>query len=263
MDSRYSNFDAVGFEKKITGTMKEAPRYCNIIKKLRRYIIVEHDGKFPKDISKVLCDYIKETARESEWSMYCKAISKYEAVMLNGRGILLYGSEKAELKKRDNIKAIQEPYYSRRECVKRINAVEDKKFQKQLLLQLYSGIRLSEICDLREEDIEFLDSKRMKLHVREAKGGLEMYVTTLENEDLVKRMKEDPSLYTRSTYEAKARDIGILTHDLRKHNIRDRYKKYRKEGRRKNEAAKMVQKDVGHETLRMTKGYIGSAWQKY
>lgn len=52
-------------------------------------------------------------------------------------------------------------------------ALEEPKYRTIVMTTYGAGLRISEVCNLRVSDI---DSKRMLLHVRDAKGGRDRYV---------------------------------------------------------------------------------------
>jgi site-specific recombinase XerD len=58
------------------------------------------------------------------------------------------------------------------EVVQLLAALSSKKHKAIVMLAYGSGLRVSEVCALRAEDI---DAKRMLVHVREGKGGVERY----------------------------------------------------------------------------------------
>lgn len=238
MDSKYNNFDVAGFEKAVTGKVKEDRTYVNIIRTLRRYVMIKHNGRFPRDTTGMLYNYIKAHVKKSEWATYCKAIGKYEALMLGGRGMLFSGPKQKEIRMEYDSSEIQEPKYTRQENVRRINKLKDPKARTQALLQLYSGARIAEISALEPEDIKIIDSERLQLHIKHAKGDVELYITTLPNEELVEAARNGIEVYPKDAYDRRLTEVGIVSHDLRKHNLRDRYKRYRAEGFRKNPAAR-------------------------
>jgi integrase/recombinase XerD len=58
-----------------------------------------------------------------------------------------------------------------------LSAIESVKHRAIVMTAYGSGLRISEVCTLRADDI---DSKRMLLHLRNAKGGRDRYVTLPE-----------------------------------------------------------------------------------
>jgi site-specific recombinase XerD len=58
------------------------------------------------------------------------------------------------------------------EVVQLLGALSSKKHKAIVMLAYGSGLRVSEVCALRVEDI---DAKRMLVHVREGKGGVERF----------------------------------------------------------------------------------------
>jgi integrase/recombinase XerD len=63
-------------------------------------------------------------------------------------------------------------YYSREEITKRINATANIKHKAMIMLMFSGGFRISELLDLKPEDIL---SDVMQIHIRESKGGKDRY----------------------------------------------------------------------------------------
>lgn len=202
---------------------------------------------------------------------YVSAIRKYEQLVLKQDKGILFGEPEIELfmhfKKESTNKGI-EPNISENKALRKINALKNEKLKYALRLQFKSGLRVSEISELEKEDIEFIDGK-IKVYVRHGKGDKAREVNVVEDEYLYEKLQEyiavckDKKLfYTKDSIRVRAAKYNIETHDLRRLNARRRLKIETRKGKTRKEAKKVVQRELGHETTRITDLYIGERRQK-
>lgn len=147
--------------------------------------------------------------------------------------------------------------------------VDNYKFKTIFMLAYGSGLRIGEIVNLRDEDI---DSKNMRIFIREGKGNKERY-TILSNKSL-EMLRE----YWLKEREHKKRGKIFLSESgetITEYVIRTHFRKYRKKAGlnekvtmhtlRHNFATNLIEKGatiiqvkelMGHSNIRSTMEYI-------
>ncbi|MEN8907175.1 MAG: tyrosine-type recombinase/integrase [Clostridiales bacterium] len=148
-------------------------------------------------------------------------------------------------------KQIQEELQLKNTLIK-INALKNKKLKLAYRLMVTSGLRISEISNLKKKDIEFCDNDRIKVHVTKGKGDKRRKFLTFWNDkylydslkDHVKSMVDDENLfYSESHMRRNAGKLSFKSHDLRKtfsHILFYHYPKNEKE------TINVLQKLLGH-----------------
>ncbi len=250
-------------EKKITA--KTAGEYLGLMERLLVELGTKDDCK---SISEAI---IGLSANNEQGHKYIAAVKKYERDVLAAPKSLLYGEKliylRQHLKQRPigrNLELKETTYYHK------INALKNEKLKIAYRLQYQSGLRISEIADLRKEDIVLNHDGSMTIIVREGKGGhsrvvdvivdkyifnkLTAMVTTLDNREKL--------FYSANYMKKKAVEYGIKTHDLRRLNSKIRYREERKKGEGRRDARRKVQNQLGHVKPRITNAYLGTDWEE-
>ena len=132
-------------------------------------------------------------------------------------------------------------------------------------LQHKSGLRVKEISDLTKDDIFFNENGAIRINVRCGKGRKSREVNVLCDEYLYKHLKEFTEksnggklFYSRSYLKQKAAEYGFKSHDLRRHNAKNRLNSEIGNGKSLKDAKKTVQQELGHEKFSTTNIYLGS-----
>lgn len=149
------------------------------------------------------------------------------------------------------------------------NLVDNYKFKTIFMLAYGSGLRIGEIVNLRNEDI---DSKNMRIFIREGKGNKERY-TILSNKSL-EMLREYWTKYRQHKRKGKI-FLSETGEAITEYVIRTHFRKYRKKAKisskvtmhtlRHNFATNLIEKGatiiqvkelMGHSNIRSTMEYI-------
>lgn len=112
---------------------------------------------------------------------------------------------------------------------RKINQINDQKLKYAFRLALDSGLRVSELAEVRAEDLKFEDGV-IYVNVTHGKGGSNGVVKCQRDpylyehlQDFIKKQKEEcpeennrKLFYASNTMQKKAHDLGIECHDLRR-----------------------------------------------
>lgn len=104
---------------------------------------------------------------------------------------------------------------------RKINAMKNKKLKLAYKLMLNSGLRVSEISNLKRENIEIKDN-RLLIHVVDSKFSKDRSLYAFEEKYLIDGLKDlilsdDKKLFYSTNYmQVNAEKLGFHTHDLRK-----------------------------------------------
>lgn len=147
--------------------------------------------------------------------------------------------------------------------------VDNYKFKTIFMLAYGSGLRIGEIVNLRDEDI---DSKNMRIFIREGKGNKERY-TILSNKSL-EMLREYWTKYRQHKRKGKI-FLSETGEAITEYVIRTHFRKYRKKAKisskvtmhtlRHNFATNLIEKGatiiqvkelMGHSNIRSTMEYI-------
>ncbi len=205
-------------------------------------------------------------------SKYISAIKKYEREVLNSPQLLLYGEPLMRLRQKQKY-ALKGKKLSNTETSysHKINALNDKRLKLGLRLQKQSGLRISEISDLTKSDIIFYQKdKAISLKVRKGKGRKARDVHVLQDDYLFEHLRsfvtplgeKEKLFYTPDMMIKEAGKNNIKTHDLRRINARQRFRKERDEGAGRREARSAVSKELGHSKPKITNVYLGDEWEE-
>ncbi|WP_206457899.1 tyrosine-type recombinase/integrase [Anaerovorax sp. IOR16] len=212
-----------------------------------------------------LCDGNQQIAK------YITAIKKYERDVLGSPKILLYGEPLERLRQmQPKNKSAKKLNYSEKTYLKKFNRIENEKLKLAFRLQEKSGLRISEISNLSKKDIHFDEEGRIYLNVRNGKGRKQRKVEVIEDlylkEHLLAYMGQfeahDTLFYSASYMMKKAGEYGMETHDLRRINARERFRKERSLGSTKTAARRAVGKQLGHNAPKTTNLYLGEEWNE-
>jgi integrase len=134
---------------------------------------------------------------------------------------------------------------------RKINVTRNKKMKLAFRLQEISGLRISELANLRKQDIKFCENNRLSIFVRNGKGGKQRRFKTLDDKYLYKELKifienskTDKLFYSDRYMQQKAKTLDFHTHDLRKtfsQIVRDRIPE------NEDRTKEIVQDLLGHE----------------
>lgn len=147
---------------------------------------------------------------------------------------------------------------------RKINQIADKKLKFAFRLAMDSGLRVSELAEVRPEDLTFKDGE-IYVNVTHGKGGSNGIVKCQKDpylyEHLQEYIKERPDqeeeklFYASNTMQKKAHDLGIECHDLRRIcaiTLRNELKKEMPV----EEANAQVQEQLRHSRFSTTKRYL-------
>lgn len=195
---------------------------------------------------------------------YISAVKKYERDVLDAPTSLLYGEALAELRRNKQKPIGRELSLDEDSYTHKINALRNKRLKLALRLQVDSGLRIFEIARLKPGDLEIDESGRIRITVREGKGGKSRSVTCTDKwlaaqlTEHISSISDDEILfYSESYLKKKAGEIGIKTHDLRRLNAKQRYRDEIEEGNGVRSATREVQHQLGHTRPGITGAYIG------
>ena len=240
-------------------------QYMSCMSQLKRNGITE-------DSSSAEIQYVIYSLGKSETSrrVYVAAITEYENEIMKMKEGMLKGSIRYQCKQgnKESRKGI-EPVKSEKSYRMIIGSAKDPKIKVPLLLQIESGLRISEISNLRKKDIT-MRKGNIWLYVAPGKTKESRYVKVLKNPKLYKELEEYLKNYEDGSmvfvyYELLQTYLlgkGGRTHDLRRYNARKRYIMHRKAGKGKRESAELVAKQLGHQKLENTKRYLGEVYRK-
>ena len=242
-------------------TKDTAVKYLSCINQISKHT----DGKMDiNTLNTFLVDKLKD---ERQFSQYISAIRKYETYVLKQSESILFGQPYIDL-----VNHFKEIHRNRgtagsgitdETVTRKINAIRNEKLKLAFRLQHKSGLRVKEISDLTKEDISFDDNGQITIHVRSGKGRKRRDVHVREDLYLYERLKDFTEksqggrlFYSRSYLKQKAAEYGFESHDLRRHNARNRFQDEIKDGQTQRQAKKTVQKEFGHETVSTTEIYL-------
>lgn len=214
-----------------------------------------------------IADAIHTLCTENEQTpKYIAAVKKYERDVLDAPKSLLYGQQLQELRRERQKPIGRALSLEEKTYVHKINALRNQKLKLALRIQVASGLRIFEVANLLPTDFEFQTAGKITITVREGKGG-KMRKVDCEDAWLSENLKKyiaawDPNeavlFYKESYLKKKAGELGLLTHDLRRLNAKQRYREKKAEGESHREARRAVQKQLGHAQAKITDAYIGS-----
>lgn len=238
--------------------------YINCLEHLNEKL---SDNASPGAIEKAFQEICENNAQGHK---YLAAVRRYEKEVLGSERQLLYGEPLARIYSRygDN-KVGKELAHSEDTYFRKINRLNNEKLKLAFRLQYRSGLRIGEIAALdRSRDIVFGDDGTIKLTVRSGKGSKPRTVNVTDDEYLHNRLKShiesltanEDLFYSESYLLKKANEHGIRTHDLRRINSRQRFRKELAGGNSKRTARKEVGRQLGHANPATTNIYLGSEW---
>jgi len=142
---------------------------------------------------------------------------------------------------------------------KKINAIKNKRIKLAFRLQQLTGLRISEIANLKKSDLTFQDGKIFVL-VRESKNNKSRRVATilkdvwLYNNLLELEERKYILFYKESTLRVKAWRLGFKTHKLRKVTAKTINLRYM--AKTEEERKEKIRKYLGHGNNRTLNIYI-------
>lgn len=141
---------------------------------------------------------------------------------------------------------------------KKINAMKDKRKKLAFRLQEVSGLRISEIANLKKSDINFENGK-IYVTVIDGKGNKDRRVATIKDKYLYEELQQLDErkgilFYKSSTLRKKAWELGFKTHKLRKVTAKTINLKYMAKGA--DERRELIQRILGHEVEKRNRTYL-------
>lgn len=239
-------------------------QYMSCMSQLKKNGITE-------DSSSAEIQYVVYSLGKSETSrrVYVAAITEYENEIMKKKEGLLKGSIRYQCKQdsKENTNGI-EPVKSELSYRTIIGAAKDPKIKVPLFLQIESGLRITEICNLCKKDIT-MRKGNIWIYVAPGKTKESRYVKVLKNPKLYKELEgylknyeEDSKVFVYDqTLKQYLAERGGRSHDLRRYNARKRYILHRKSGKAKRESAELVAKQMGHNQLINTRRYLGEVYR--
>lgn len=214
--------------------------------------------------SKKILEYIENLQTSSNKAKYISAIRRYEELFPE-EGCILdeFDSMTVEYIWQTKSSKGLIPSISKDTAIRKISGLKNKKLKYSLRLQFESGLRVSEICNLRKSDIMF-ENDKIKINVINGKGGKDRIVNAMDCKYLFEKLNEflefkndTDKLFFREDYLRKqAAKYGIKTHDLRRLNACYRLDQYIKDGMKKNDAINKVKIELGHDDIKDTLKYL-------
>lgn len=216
------------------------------------YTAIKYLGKSTEQIPKIIA-----------------AVKKYERDVLDSPKALLYGAALQELRQSYKQREIGRPLSMKESTyTHKINAIRNRKLKIALRLQYKSGLRIFEIAALEPENIILDENKKITLLIRSGKGDKARVVNVMEDSYLYDNLKialqeteTGPLFYSASYLKKKAAEYGLPTHDLRRLNSKERFRKELEAGNDRRQARREVQHQLGHEKAITTNAYLGTDWE--
>jgi integrase len=233
--------------------LNEYKNYLKEIKNLSDQTIetyasrLKYYQKNNKDLDGKSKNYINQT----------KQAVKY-ALMMND---IYYNSETINLTKLHNSMKHKKPENTKLKLStinKKINALKDKRKKLAYRLQEVSGLRLSEIANLKKNDIEFTIDEKIFVLVQKGKCGKARRVATIKDKYLYKELqlleeRKGRLFYKAITLRKKAWELHFKTHKLRK--VTAKYLNIKYEAKNEADRREFIQKILGHEVSKKNRCY--------
>lgn len=217
-----------------------------------------------EELRKYLLEYLTEEKKLSDRSVnYYNSVIRFVYEVTLDRLI-----NKKQLPMRKKKKGVYK-VLTKEELSTFFDLVDNYKFKTIFMLAYGSGLRIGEIINLRDEDI---DSKNMRIFIREGKGNKERY-TILSNKSL-EMLREYWTKYRQHKRKGKI-FLSESGESITEYVIRTHFRKYRKKAKisskvtmhtlRHNFATNLIEKGatiiqvkelMGHSNIRSTMEYI-------
>ena len=146
---------------------------------------------------------------------------------------------------------------------RKVNAIQNKKLKLAFRLASISGLRVSELADLRAEDLKFSEDGKITVSIRNGKGGKSGQVECLEDNYVYEQLKnfcdgkkDDRLFYSESYMREKAGKLGMEMHDFRRAFAVLKKADCMDNGSTSYEANAEVQEGLRHERFSTTKRYL-------
>ncbi len=194
--------------------------YLGKTKDMMRYFEKEMENLTTEELRNFLLKYLKDERKLSD-----RSINYYNSVI---RFVYEVTLDKVLNKKQLPMRKEKKTVYkvlTKEELSTFFNVIENYKFKTIFMLVYGSGLRVGEVVNLRVEDI---DSKNMRIFVREGKGNKERYTILPESSlEMLRKYwkkyrqhKRRGRIFLRET--GKAITVGV---------IREHFRKYRRKAR--------------------------------
>lgn len=220
----------------------------------------------PAEVEAAIYDLCKENIQGHK---YLAAVRRYEKEVLGSEGLLVFGEPLFRLYQRyGNPKLGKKLSHSEDTYFRKFNRLGNQRLKLAFRLQFRSGLRISEIAALKKTDMIFSDSSRISINVSCGKGRKSRIVDVVDDSYLYERLKahieglsdQERLFYSENYLKKKAVDHDLKTHDLRRINSRDRFRKEIQAGTGKRQARRAVGLQLGHEDPATTSLYLGDEW---
>lgn len=187
--------------------------------------------------------------------VFVAAVSFYERKVLGQYAVLLLPKDRSGIRVNQRVAELEhKPRFYR-------DRIRNSIHRLPLTLQERSGLRVAEVAALTRNDIMIVDDEIL-LNVRHGKGNKQRFVHVLPSNYLLKELPNFTEMPTAAALSSETQRLGFATHDLRKVNARTRYWIERANGKKKREALKEVQAELGHAKSAETIGYLGVEYHK-
>lgn len=171
--------------------------------------------------------------------------------------------ESESSKRRDRRKKAPGPI-NESQVKRKINSLKDKKLKLGYRVALANGLRVSEVSNLRKEDIQKIEDGKIHIKVKSGKGNKNREVIGLEDRYLEEELKKhilsfddkEKIFYSDQHMKNKASDLGFECHDLRRIFSQNSYAEEKKECIHPGEAKQKIKTKLGHTRIKTTNIYL-------
>lgn len=250
------------FQDYLEETMNKntARKYYSAVKNLFKEIAFE-------GLEEIEPEYVKERMRriptKNEFSAAKRGLMKLQEF---DPGLKLPEEEffrETAKTKRNRVKSRGQKIYKDM-VIRKIDRVKDPDLRLAYRLAMVSGLRVSELADLKPGDVKVADDGHIQVSVRNGKGGKSGLVDCLDDayvkarlEQLLKKADPETALFYSPGYMMnEASRLGFECHDLRRIYAQDLMCSKLLEGKTKAEAVDEVREGLRHSRPETTQIYL-------
>lgn len=257
---KYSILESFQEYLKETMNKNTAKKYYSAVKNLFKGIAFE-------GLEEIEPEYIEEQMRKiptkNEFSAAKRGLIKLQEF---DPGLKLPGEvffKETAKAKRNRVKSRGQKIY-RDTVVRKIDRVKDPDLRLAYRLAMVSGLRVSELADLKPEDVKITEGGHIQVSVRNGKGGKSGAVDCLDDgyvkarlEQLLKKADPETALFYSPGYMMnEASRLGFECHDLRRIYAQDLMCSKLAEGKTKAEAVDAVREGLRHSRTETAQIYL-------
>lgn len=256
---KYSILESFQGFLKETMNRNTAKKYYSAVKNLFKDISFE-------GLEDIDPEYIKEKMRElpskNEFSAAKRGLMKLQefdpSLQLPEEGFF----KETAKGKRNRVQSRGQKIY-KDTITRKVDRVRDPDLRLAYRLGMVSGLRISELADLKPEDVD-MSGEEMRIFVRNGKGGKSGLVTCLDDAyvkvklgQLLKKTAQDtPLFYSAGHMMNEAARLGFECHDLRRIYAQDLELQQLRQGKSRREAVEAVRKELRHSRAETTMVYL-------